>query len=59
LKATLKLKNCKKHVDDMDLLPARKEALQPSEFLIMWLPETPIVNTLRESTGASEDTDPL
>ena len=36
-----------------------KEALQQSEFLIMWPPEMPIVNTFRESTGASNDTTPL
>ena len=36
-----------------------KEALQQSEFLIMWPPEMPIVNTFRESKGVSKDTNPL
>ena len=36
-----------------------KEALKRSEFLIIWLPETLIVNTFREPTGASEDKNPL
>ena len=36
-----------------------KEALQQSEFSVMWLPETQIVNTLREPIGASKDTNPL
>ena len=36
-----------------------KETLQQSKFLIMWPTETPIVNTFRESTGASKDTNPL
>ena len=36
-----------------------KEALQQSEFLIMWPPETPTVNTFKELTGTSKDTNPL
>ena len=36
-----------------------KEALQQSEFLIMWPLEMSIVNTIKESTGASKDTNPL
>ena len=36
-----------------------KETLQQSELLIMWPPETPIVNTFRESTGASKDANPV
>ena len=36
-----------------------KEALHQREFLIMWPPETPIVNTFKESTGAPKDTNPL
>ena len=36
-----------------------KKALQQSEILIMWAPETPIANTFRESTGAAKDTNLL
>ena len=36
-----------------------KEALQQSEFLIMWPAETPTVNKFREPAGVSKDTNPL
>ena len=36
-----------------------KEALQQSELLTIGLPEMPIVNTFKGSTGASKDTNPL
>ena len=36
-----------------------KEAFQQSEFSIMWPPKTPIVNTFRESTGASKEANPV